>query len=134
MLLFMLVTVVIAGQMLLIFGLGERISWLLSEANEYRPAYRVATFGLAISATIGLFRLRKNHRGWYGVLELLIAALALSVFVGRNAPASFPEWLAGFAGPIYIAIRGLDNMDQAASAAWHNEPERRRPLAWLFGG
>lgn len=132
MLLFMLLSMVIVGQMLLIFGLGEQITWLLSEANEYRPIYRIATFALAILAGATLFRLRKRRRGYYGALELSVAVLALSVFVGRDAPASFPEWLAGFVGPIYIAIRGLDNMDQAMEVEWDKLPGTR-PVSWFFG-
>jgi len=55
----------------------------------------------------------------YGAIELAVALLALVLFVEKRTPSSSGEWLAGFLAPIYIAIRGMDNIDHA-----HDKPAR----------
>lgn len=113
-LLFMAVTMLIVGQLISLFGFPDRLSELLGEANQHRTLYRTITFALAVTASAGLFLLRKRRRKLYGGIELAVALLALSLFASKSAPNSVGEWVAGFLAPIYIAIRGMDNIDQGS--------------------
>lgn len=79
---------------------------------------------LGVGLVVGLYALRKKRRWIYGAIEVVLGIGALVVF--RQLPTGdIVTWAVSYAGPIYLAIRGLDNFDRGLPEPW------RKYFWWL---
>jgi hypothetical protein len=75
-------------------------------------------FVIVISgATIAyiMYKFKDTHQFWYGFLELSLAIMAIGNFAANDNPDdmfTFIDWVAGFFGPIYLAVRGFTNIEE----------------------
>lgn len=80
---------------------------------------------LGIGLVAALYALRKRNRWIYGAIEVILGIGALIVF--RQLPSGdVVTWAVSYAGPIYLAIRGLDNFDRGL-------PDKWRKYFWWLG-
>jgi hypothetical protein len=99
-------TVAVVAMALAVKGYQSEISqffvWMVKNHK-----IQISTF--AFVAVVALYLFRRWSKPAYGTLEIALSVIALLVFISKE-PTNPSEWIAGFAAPIYIAIRGLVNI------------------------
>lgn len=105
---------------------SSALAWMASSSDGQHVGL---TAGALICALL-LFALRKYQRILYGVLEVIVAAVGLIVYpvapsgTAEVISAASAGWAIGIMALIYIAVRGLDNVDVGFKERWAKRVER----------